>query len=182
MKKVVLLVVALATLGFANAQFEAKINPLGAMFGNPDISGEYIVNDNFGVELDVSFSFGQAYLGFIKIPGAKQSGFGVRAVGKYYFSPDDGGDGWYGGIYLRQASNKFEDKDSADTYSFGAYDRSIFAAGVEVGKKWVFDSGFLIEAAWAIGRPISEKRTGFGGTFTTGLDGYAKFGIGYRFN
>jgi len=183
MRKLVLLVVALATLGFANAQFEAKINPLGAMFGKPDISGEYVVSDNFGVELSVGFAFGAGYVGFIKIPDTKQSGFGVKAVGKYYFSPDDGGDGWYMGIYLRQESLQY-DYDNTVTSSVD-YDRSVFAGGLEVGKKWVFDSGFLVESGFGLGRPFSESRKDSDGNdiaFDTGLDGYLKFAIGYRFN
>ena len=178
MKKL-LLFVAVATFGFANAQIEAKINPLGAMFGNPRISGEYVVSDSFGVELAAGAYFGQAYVGLIKVPNAKQSGFGVRAVAKYYFSPDDGGDGWYGGIYLRQNNKKYTSKiNLSDNYK-----GNIFAVGIEFGKKWVFDSGFLIESGFALGRPISEKRTGYTGEddYEIGVDGYAKFVIGYRF-
>lgn len=186
MKKLVLLLVAIATVGVAQAQFEAKVNPLGAIFGRPDLSAEYIVNDNFGVELTAGIIFGT-------VPGAslegsekpKQSGFGVKIAGKYYFSPDDGGDGWYGGLYLRQESEKI---DYASDSLLGDYNSSVFAAGVEVGRKWVFDSGFLVESAIGVGRPLSEKREfsssddDYNVAFDIGIDLTYKLAIGYRFN
>jgi len=186
MKKLVLLVVAIATFGFASAQIEAKINPLGAIFGKPDISAEYIVSDSFGVELGVGFAFGKAMgvsVGDVYEP--KQSGFGVKLAGKYYFSPDDGGDGWYGDIYLRQESLTIDDTAHE---GYNGFKRSIFAAGVEFGKKWVFDSGFLVEAALGGGRAISEKNEWLNDNDSEdfgvklGFDLTGKFAIGYRFN
>ncbi len=185
MKKLVLLVVAIATMGIAQAQMEVKINPLGALFGKPDVSGEYIVSDTFGVELTVGTAFGS--VAGVSIDGAekpKQSGFGVKLAGKYYFNPDQGGDGWYGGLYLRQESRKIKYEAA---FEGSDYKSSIFAGGIEFGKKWAFDSGFLIEAATGIGRPFTEKREFLNddvdfGTFEIGIDFIAKFAIGYRFN
>lgn len=186
MKKFLFLTLSIFTFALANAQIEAKINPFGAIFGKPDLSGEYIVSDHFGVELTVGVAFGKVS-GF-SLEGAedpKQSGFGVKLAGKYYFSPDEGGDGWYGDLYLRQESlnikygSEFENSD---------YKSSIFAGGVEFGKKWVFDSGFLIDVAAGIGRPFSEKREyinsdlDYNTEFEIGIDFTGKFAIGYRFN
>ena len=185
MRKVLLLVVAIATFGFASAQMEAKVNPLGAMFGKPDISGEYIVTDNFGVEASVSFAFGK--VAGVSLDGAEkptQSGLGFKVAGKYYFSPDDGGDGWYGGIYIRQESRTVS---YSSAYNTNDYKSDVFAGGVEFGRKWVFDSGFLIELAAGVGRPFSEKRgfinsnSDYDVDFSIGVDFIGKFAIGYRF-
>lgn len=186
MKKLFFLTLSIFTFALANAQIEAKINPFGAIFGKPDLSGEYIVSDNFGVELTVGVAFGK--VSGVSIDGSedpKQSGFGVKLAGKYYFSPDEGGDGWYGDLYLRQETlnikygSEFENSD---------YKSNIFAGGVEFGKKWVFDSGFLIDVAAGLGRPFSEKReyinsdSDYNTEFEIGIDFTGKFAIGYRFN
>ena len=188
MKKLLFAVVITAiTMTNAFGQFEAKINPLGALFGQPDISAEYIVSDVFGVEASVGFAFGKAPGASIDGAGdAKQSGLGFKVSGKYYFSPDEGGDGWYGGLYLRQVSKtiKYENTD----YESSDFKKNIFAGGVEFGKKWVFDTGFLIEAAFGVGRPFSEKReyinsnSDYDTSIKIGIDFTGKFAIGYRFN
>ena len=178
-------VIAAFTMTSAFGQIEAKINPLGAVFGRPDISGEYIISDVFGVEAGVSFAFGKAPGATIGDLEAKQSGLGFKVSGKYYFSPDEGADGWYGGLYLRQESLNIT-YDTADNSS--DYTSSIFAGGVEFGKKWVFDSGFLVEAGFGIGRPFTEKRefsnsnSDYGTDFEIGIDVIGKLAIGYRFN
>lgn len=186
MKKLVLIVVAVATFGFANAQIEAKINPLGALFGRPDISAEYIVSDVFGIEAGISLAFGKAP--GVSVDGAgeaKQSGLGFKVIGKYYFSPDDACDGWYGGLYLRQESRTISYSGTSSVYS--DYKSNIFAGGIEFGKKWVFDSGFLIEAALGVGRPFTEKRewvnsnSEYNANIAIGVDLTGKFAIGYRF-
>ncbi len=182
MKKGLLLFIAIILVGVAQAQFEAKINPLGAIFGKADISAEYVVSDMFGVEASVDFAFGQAYNGFIRIPNAKQSGVGARIVGKIYFSADDGGDGWFGGLYLRNNVVKYEDKSPSDEYNFNEYEKTVFAVGVEFGQKWIFDSGFIFEYSYGIGRPISEQRVGYTDEFDFGIDMFARTSIGYRFN
>jgi opacity protein-like surface antigen len=187
MKKVLLLVVVMTT-AMASAQFEAKINPLGALFGRPEVSGEYIVSDNFGVELSLGVAFGKTGTsvssGEFSSEKPTQSGFGVKLGGKYYFSPDQGGDGWYGGLYLRQESLNISYDDDYSDYD---YKSSIFAGGIEFGKKWVFDSGFLIDLSAGVGRPFSENRewTNVDGDYDAsielGVDFVGKFALGYRF-
>ena len=186
MKKIILSAFALIVFGFAGAQkkFEAKINPLGALFGTPEVSGEYIVNDNFGVELSLGIAFGKVV--GASVNGAEkptQSGFSSKLSGKYYFNPDEGCDGWYGGLYLRQEALTI----SYDAvYKNSDYKSSVIAGGVEIGKKWLFDSGILIDLGFGVGRPFTETRTFTNnnndfGTFELGVDFTGKFAIGYRF-
>ena len=188
MKKIILSAFALFVFGFAGAQkkFEAKINPIGALFGTPDISGEYIVNDNFGVELGVSFAFGKTTA--ISVNGSEkptQSGLGFKLAGKYYFNPDEGCDGWYGGLYFRQESLSYSYPSG---FSSADYKANIVAAGIDIGKKWLFDSGVLIEIGFGVGRPLSESRT-FGDSnnpnskldIELGIDFTGKLALGYRF-
>ena len=192
MKKKFLIIVALFSFGFANAQkYEVKVNPLGLFYGKPDLFAEYIVNDNFGVEISLGFAFGKSVgptFSFNENSSERpdQSGFGAKIVGKYYFSPDQGADGWYGGIYFRQESLNLT---YSSAFSANNYKTSIFAGGVEFGKKWVFDTGVLIDISMGTGRAFSEKRefvnrptdNSFVG-FELGYDFTCKFAVGYRFN
>ena len=187
MKKFILsaLMMLAVGAGFAQKKFEAKINPLGALFGMPDVSGEYIVSDSFGVELGLGIAFGD-YSG-ISVYGLetpKQSGFGAKVAAKYYFSPDEGGDGWYGGIYLRQETLSVTFSQSNNSSDFKS---SVFAGGVEFGKKWLFDSGLLIELGAGFGKPFTESRkftnisSDYVGEIKLGVDFTGKFAVGYRF-
>lgn len=191
MKKIILTITAVCVFGIANAQkkFEAKINPLGAFFGRPDISGEYIFTDHFAAELTLGVAFGKSTIDGTVVQynvseKPDQSGFGIKAAAKYYFNPDEGADGWYGGLYIRQESLNL-------TYSvsnkLADYSTSIFAGGVEVGKKWVWDSGFLIELGFGVGRPFSETRKftnrnmDYDLSYELNVDYTGKLAVGYRF-
>lgn len=190
MRKVLLTTLIVIAFGFTNAQgkFEAKINPLGALFGKPDISAEYLVADSFGVELSAGIAFGKTGASVTSTLGttekATQSGFGAKLTAKYYFNPDEGCDGWYGGLYVRQETLNLSYSSAA---SVDNYKSNVFAGGVEFGKKWLFDSGFLIELSAGVGRPFSETRkytnssNSYSADFELGIDFTGKFAIGYRF-
>ena len=181
MKKLVLLFVALATIGAlqAQGQIEAKINPLGVLFNQPTIAAEYVVSDYFGVELTTGLYYGKPFA----IDGSKQSGGKIRLSGKYYFSPDDGADGWYLGFYMKNSSRKFTEMENINDYK-----QKDFGVGFGVGRKWVFDTGFLIESGFGLGKNISSEREWAdpNGDTDNSLDmpfnGYFQLVIGYRFN
>ncbi len=184
--KNILVAVTLLTVSFSYAQFDVALNPLGALFGRPGVSAEYVVSDNIGVELEVSTAFGKA--AGISVDGynPKQSGFGLKLQGKYYFSPDEGADGIYLSLYVRQKSLKIEDKSSTDYQGFKS---SILAAGLTVGKKWIFDNSLFVETAFGAGRAFSEKYEWLDSSNTAtdygvnlGVDFVARLAIGYRFN
>lgn len=183
LKKLVL-AITLVTVSFSYAQVDVALNPLGALFGRPEVTGEYIVSDNFGVELGANVAFGKAAGVSADGYNPKQSGFGVKAQGKYYFSPDEGGDGWYASLYLRQQTLTIDDTSDS---SYQGFKRSIFAVGLTGGKKWVFDSGIFVESALGLGRPISEKNEWLdedGGEdfgVKLGVDATFRLAIGYRF-
>ena len=186
MKKTFLMLIAFAMVQVAQAQIELKVNPLGALFGRPDISAEYITSESFGIELSTGIAFGKAPgLTVDDIYNPKQSGFSVKLAGKYYLSPQNSADGWYTALYVRQQSIKIEDKTNEDYLGFK---RSVFAAGIDVGRKWVMDSGFLIDFGVGFGKAISEKNEWLIDNNTSedfgikiGVDLTAKFAIGYRF-
>ena len=48
------------------AQIDLKINPIGALFNNPDISAELILNENLGVEAKLGLEYGTTSQNFIE--------------------------------------------------------------------------------------------------------------------
>jgi len=185
MKKSILLIAALVVVTMASAQIEVKINPVGALFGSPDVAAEYFVSDNFGAELTLGLVSGSAGLAnSLNDWDPKRSGFGVMGMGKYYFSPDEGCDKFFAALYLRQRSWKVDDKNSDD---YPGFSRSIFAGGFALGYKWVGDSGIMLEIAGGAGRAFSEKNEWLnvdnqGIEFPNlGLDAITRLAVGYRF-
>ena len=147
---------ALIFLGTANAQIELKINPLGLLFGSPDFSAEYIVNEDIGVEFGLGLDFGT--FGNELTGKGKKSGFNIFAAGKYYFSPDDGADKFYVGVYLRPRTLKYT-YDNATTGSDFGYKNSAFGVGLLGGYKWVGARGILFELAVGYGKAFGSKIT-----------------------
>lgn len=184
MKNFNLLLVAFAMCISLNlsAQFEVKINPIGVLFNSPNVSAEYIVSDDIGVEAIIGLDYGNAALGLVDL---KKSGYSIRLAGKYYFNPDDGADKFYVGLYTGPRSRTFTDEGD-DGFDSG-YKISAFTAGVLGGFKWVSSRNIVFEIGIGIGRAFGEKFEyndsdnnnesidGFG------IDGLGRISLGYRF-
>ena len=186
MKKIYIATFAAIMAVGLNAQetIEIKINPIGALFGNLNVSGEYFVSDNFGAELTAGVLFGTYGAGSIGDIDPNKSGFGVMGMGKYYFSPDDGCDKFFGALYLRQRSFTVEADDGED---YAAFKRGILAGGIALGYKWVGDSNVVLEIAFGGGRAFSESNEWVdeddqGEAFPDlGVDFISRIAVGYRF-
>ncbi len=184
MKKLNLFFVALAFCFSTSlsAQLELKINPIGILFNSPDLGIEYVLTDDIGVEAIIGLDYGNATLGIADI---ERSGYKIRLAGKYYFSPQDGGDRFYAGLYLGPRSQTLSDSDDTDGVDFG-YKISAFTAGAMVGFKWVSQRGILFEIGLGAGRAFGEtielndtNNTEEIPTF--GLDFISRISVGYRF-
>lgn len=127
MKKLILIALSATFLyTSSNAQIDIKVNPIGLLFNSPDFSGEYIVKEDIGIEVGLGFEYGNTLFGNLQ-----KSGFNIFAAGKYYFNPDDGGDKFYAGIYLRPRQRTFTDEND----DLGGFKSSAFAGGFMFGKK-----------------------------------------------
>ena len=186
MKKITLIAALIASLGMNAQTAEVKINPIGALFGNIALSGEYFVSDNFGAELTLGLITGSYGAGDIGSFEAKKSGFGVMGMGKYYFSPDDVCDKFFGAVYLRQRSFEIT-ADEVDGDEFAAWKRSIFAGGIALGYKWASTEGICLEIAFGGGRAFVENNewsdsNNEGESFPDlGVDFISRLAVGYRF-
>lgn len=184
MKNFNLLLVAFAMCISFNlsAQFEAKINPIGALFNSPTVGLEYIVSDDIGVEAIIGIAYGDAPLA--GITDLRQSGFNIRLAGKYYFNPDDGADKFYVGVYTGPKSRKYTDEE-IDNFNYG-YKVSAFTAGLLGGFKWVSNRNIIFELGLGVGRAFGETYTYFDEDNTRTVDGFefdifARISLGYRF-
>jgi len=184
MKKLMLAICLIGAFTFSSqAQIDLKINPLGLLFGSPDLAGEYLVSEDLGVELSAGVLFGK-----VLTSDLNKSGYTIRLSGKYYFNPEDGCDKFYAGIYLGPRSRKTTG-DLVDLGTGGSYEPgakiSAFAGGISAGYKWVSDSGVVFELGAGLGRAFGDKITyndsnnpeSINGL---GIDGFGILSVGYR--
>jgi len=150
MKKLHLLGLALCFLFVsfsANAQFEVKINPIGALFQSPDVSVEYIVNDDFGVEGKLGFAWSNNDVLGSEV---RSNGLSLAVLGKYYFGPQEGADRFYTGMYGKFRTNN----SSSNDVGVLSYNNTRLALGVVFGYKWVGDNGIVLDINLGLGRAL----------------------------
>lgn len=185
MKKLIYVAAILCACANLQAQTELKINPLGALFLNPDFSAEFGVAENIGIEPSVGLSWISLTVDGDKF---KSSGATFGAQGKYYFNPEKGIDKFYAGIYLRGAESKFTSTSSSSgTSTSEVFSRSRLGAGFSLGYKWVSRQNVVFELGAGIGRKIYNKFSDASNDVNTAdipilnLDGFFRFNVGYRF-
>lgn len=151
MKKLFLLLIISASVQFGFAQkFELKINPVIMPFNVWQINGEFLVNEDIGIEPGVIF-----------IPEEDISLFSV--LGKYYFSPKKGNDGFHIGMF-----GQFIVPDA------------YFGLGFYTGYKWLSRRGVTFELGAGIGRILNPERS-YGYYSETNITGTGQATVGYRF-
>lgn len=168
----------------ALAQFELKVNPVGALFSHPDISMEYRVAKSFGIE-GMLFMNSRLYR-ILEGDYRNKRGFGMRMSGKYYFDSDSNIERWYTGIY----SKYFKGEGSGySDISFSEKVKSTrFSIGFLFGYKWVSKHNILFEMNAGIGRAFLANLDYSDGTSrnlsddsSLRADFVGTISIGYRF-
>jgi len=153
-------------------KFEIKANPIGLLFGNPSLSFEYILSENFGLEASPTlFSRNRDIFG----EDASFSGAGLGIFAKYYFSPDKPASKFYVAPYIRffRSSTTLTNSDELVN--------TRLAAGFMPGFKWVSDSNVSFEIAFGLGRAFINELEGTTADFGLNLDAVGRFAVGYRF-
>lgn len=163
----------------AKAQIDATINPIGLLWGNLSIAGDYVISDAISVEGAIGFGSGDALSDTYKwrnIP--------VTVSGKYYFNPDDGADKFYTAAWLRYVGRKYEVEDQMS--SFVDFTQTRLGLGISVGFKSVSRSGIVFDINFGAGRALVDETK----LDSEGVAGdvdwpdimfSGKLGIGYRF-
>jgi Protein of unknown function (DUF3575) len=190
MKKLILAITLVSTFVNLQAQTELKINPLGALFLSPDVSAEFGISESFGLEPTLGVSFFRLTLDGNQF---KSTGASYGAQGKYYFSPKQGIDGFYGGVYVRGGHSNFKTSTTVGSgtgttsSSTESFTRDRLGAGFTLGYKWITAKNVVIELGAGLGRKIFNKYSNAGqGVNTSNIpilnfDGFFKFSVGYRF-
>ncbi|WP_236980851.1 DUF3575 domain-containing protein [Membranihabitans maritimus] len=163
----------------AFSQLDVTINPLGLLFSNIGVSAETPLSENFGLEGTVNYNFNR----FDALGDEfKSTGYGLRALGKYYFNSDKGLDKFHAGPYARIGGNKIK-------YTSGTDDVTSFrfALGIYAGYKWVSKKNIVFELGLGLGRAFVNNYSSNDSSFNAAdwpvlnLDATGKLAIGYRF-
>ncbi|NJL74174.1 MAG: DUF3575 domain-containing protein [Saprospiraceae bacterium] len=138
----------------ATAQVELKINAIGALFSSPDLSVEFGVAPNVGVEVGLGLNFGKISIEEIDL---KRNGLTQFVAGKYYFNDKQQHDGFNAGLYLsaNQTAFKAEVPDQADEN----FRLNNFAIGFIAGQKWVGQNNIIFEIDLGLGRALINEIT-----------------------
>ena len=157
-----------------SAQTEVKINPLGLLFGSPDVSAEFRLNDNMGLEPFIGYTSRKFAAGAVRISAVNAGG-----SFKYYFNPQKGFDRFYAGAYTRFNAGNAEE---TETGTQAGYTR--VSLGFQIGQKWVSKQNVVFELAFGVGRAFVnnlEDPDGAITDFNFDLDLMGRFAVGYRF-
>ena len=206
MKKVLLSAVALLAFGFANAQEEEKGNG-GFAKGDVFVSGAvtlssaktgdfkansfeiapkvgYFVTENIAVGASIGLSSDKVEEG----DSATNTGLGLGAFGRYYFTPASKFSLFaeLGLDYTSYDSEYFIDADGDINVPGGSFESKEVGFGLGAGMNYFVSSNFSIEAGVAVLGFSSEKAdvTGADGKtgFNFGGDWRAvTFGVNYKF-
>lgn len=192
MKNGLILAICLLTSAVSFAQVDAKINPIGTIFGSPKLSVEVSPGEKFGIEANIGAIFNFAGLGIINYNvnevSFKRNGYTGFLAGKYYFNEKRGMDGLSVGLYskLKNVNYKAEVEDQVNEN----FDRNRVALGFIVSQKWVSDNNLVFSIDAGIGRSIINKfnyddEANSSVNINTipflNVDGVFRMAVGYRF-
>jgi len=169
---------------FAQVEVEVKVNTISALLGKAQISGEYIITDVVSAELEFVFPFGKSFDGLDD--NENQSGFGMILQGKYFINVDDEAEDLYVSSFLKKAGYSYNSYNG-DENIVSTTKIDYLSAGFAVGNKWLYDSGWVVDAYFGVGRVLSgtyskgEDTSNFDGFSSDGFDYIWRIGIGYRF-
>ncbi|GAA5222381.1 DUF3575 domain-containing protein [Membranihabitans marinus] len=161
----------------AFSQLDVSINPIGLLFKSIGVSAEKPVHENIGLEGTLNLNFNK-----YSVDGEdfNSNGFGLRALGKYYFNPDKGYDKFNAGAYLRMSNNSVK-------YTGDKVKNFRLALGIYSGYKWVSKDNIIFELGLGVGRALTNNYKSDDTSFNAAewpllnFDITGKLAIGYRF-
>lgn len=173
-----------AMVSQSSAQVDVQINPIAILFSSIDLTAEFALSQDFGIEGGLDYNFQNFDIDDIEY---KNNGVGVRALGKYYFSPDKGIDKWNIGAYMKFVSGTSTTED-ATTSERDEVKNTRFAVGFYVGHKWVSKKNIVFEIGLGVGRNFVSKHEYSDGTEVDdddipllNVDLIPRLSLGYRF-
>lgn len=157
------------------AQVELKLDPVAFIFSNYKVYADIGVSENWSIEPSVGYLNRKIQLGEGGWGRERISG---RVIGKYYFSPKRGIDGFHIGPYAQYRKGTRFVEDSEESVK-----TERMAIGFYLGYKIATAKGFVFDAGFGLGRAIFSQ---FNGADVSkipfvNLDGITRLSIGYRF-
>ncbi len=159
-----------------SAQTDLKLRPLGFFLGNYNISIDQAITPKFSFEASGLLYRNAVRFNLTDIDPI-DSGFGILAIGKIYFSKyaNDASDFYTGPYFFYKKLNSSQG---------GSLQRG--ALGWNIGYKAVFQSKFILETDFGLGRALYSQATDNypvsveEDNILANLDAYYRISIGYR--
>lgn len=161
----------------AKAQVDLTANPIGILFGDFSVGADFALSEQFSIEAAVGF-------GSNSILDVKGANVPVTAIGKYYFSPKNGADGFYADVFARYVYRKWNYEDNS---GFADFTTNRVGLGFGAGYKIVSTGGFVFDIGLGAGRAVVDKNVYEDSTGNRedlnwpDLMFQGKLAIGYRF-
>lgn len=186
MKKCLLLLfLVVAAAATSNAQVDVQLNPIGILFRSIDLSAEFGVSEDFGIEGALGYDFQNYNFDDIEY---RNNAVGFRAIGKYYFKPEDGIDKWNVGGYARFSTGTSSVTEDSNSGRDDDVKNTKFAVGFYTGYKWVSRKNVVFELGLGIGRNFVRTFEYEDGTEADtsdipllNIDIFGRLSLGYRF-
>ena len=156
----------------ATAQVELKVDPVAFIFFNYKAYVDIGLSENWSIEPSVGYLNRRIQLGEGGWGRERISG---RVIGKYYFSPKNGADGFHIGPYLQyRKGSRIVGEDMINT--------ERMALGFYLGYKVVTVKGFVFDAGLGLGRALYSQLNGADVSAIpfVNTDAITRLSIGYR--
>jgi hypothetical protein len=167
------------------AQVDLQINPVGILFSSINVTAEFGISQDFGLEGGIDYDFQNYDIADLDY---RNNAVGFRAIGKYYFGPEDGIDRWTIGAYTRYISGTSSTDDESAGNGREEVKNTKFALGFYTGYKWVSSKNIVFELGLGIGRNFVRKFEYEDGTEVDtsdipllNVDILGRLSLGYRF-
>lgn len=157
-----------------NAQIDVKSNFLAFVANRYTIAGEYSLSESMSAQLEVQYHIRKYALLNLALSESESSqelglqGFTIIPSFRFYFSPDDPTEGFFVEPHFRFVNKRssainqvpvtevVDGQEKTVNYDNVRFSINNFGAGLNIGKKYVHDSGFIFEMFAGGGRNFSS--------------------------
>ncbi len=170
----------------AQLRVDATIAPVSLLGGDVNLGADFQIKENFSLGVTAMYSKGD----FFGLLDSRET-IPVTLIGKYYFNPKHGTDGFYADAFARYAYRNFKLTYNDDTENAGTnvdYTRQQAGIGFGLGYKVVSQKGFVFDIGTGIGRAFYTHNSGNVNEDdfddfpeVVKLMGFVRVGVGYRF-
>lgn len=178
-----LLILFFTTIGLrATAQVDVTASPIALLFADVNLGLDVRVTPNFSLGATAGYGRGDLW-GLVD----SRETVPVNLIGKYYFSPKHGADGFYADAFARYVHRNVVATLKNDENTTIDFTRQQVGLGFGLGYKVVSKGGFVFDIGTGIGRAlyshdnVSVSEQDYKVPELLRTMGYFRIGLGYRF-